>query len=913
MQATPLLPVRTARHLKQGWQIHVPALSIHKPLKSPCVWEDAGLPISLEGPVDYLLEFDLTPALGRRYWLHFGGVSYQAEGWLNEQPIGFHRGIWDAFGWELTSALRPGANRLRLRVIKNGGEQFPVPQVLSGFLPYVSSTFGGIWQPVHLFDTGSAWLSDLYVRGEADGTVRIEATLCGEGTPTLILQIFAPNNRPIYQTRWQGVGVFQHEVKLPKIKPWSPRSPALYHCRAEVYLDGELSHQVEQPFGFRTLEVEGSRILLNGRPFYPRGLLHWGWYLRTHAPAPSQEEARQELHHLQAMGFNMLKACLWVPSRDYLTLCDQLGVAVWLELPLWLPRMDAAQIEQVRREYEAIVRQVRSHPSILIWTLGCELSKQFPHEVLGELYQMVKQLTGSPLVRDNSGGGECYGGALQEYADFADYHLYTDLPFARLTFTAFLERIRPSVPWLQGEFCDHDTMRDFIGLRREVEARHLWWLERDPAVNPQGVRWFYDTPFVEERLHQQGLKPHQFEMVISSRQEQIFHHKFTLELMRALPGTSGYIVTGLKDTPITTSGLLDERGEPKLLFLADYRAFNDDTVLLLDWHRRRVWLAGGDRPANPDPFNHFGGQTLYPTLAVSHFGDPLRNAELRWQVNYQSGVHRSGKMEFPQITGGQLEPLGMLQISAPPVDKYPCLMKLMAWLTVEGKNVAYNYWHLWLYPQPDWSKIGKWSLYDPDESLIGLPARNEVFIPLSRGQSPSHPRLLATRWEEWMRDFIRQGGRILLILTDGASLVQTKVPFWREATHLFCPHALDPWVLLPTYADERVYGLSTDRALLGEESRQAIDPEAVWQPLWRRFDTRTGWVSHYLAEVLLGKGGMLVTTLHFAGELGDTPLSLQYHPAGQYWLWGMCRYLRDTKYRRNSSVASRAAGEPESR
>ena len=163
-----------------------------------------------------------------------------------------------------------------------------------------------------------------------------------------------------------------------------------------------------------------------------------------------------------------------------------------------------------------------------------------------------------------------------------------------------------------------------------------------------------------------------------------------------------------------------------------------------------------------------------------------------------------------------------------------------------------------------------------------------------------------------MRDFIRQGGRILLILTDGASLVQTKVPFWREATHLFCPHALDSWVLLPTHADERVYGLSTDRALLGEESRQPIDPEAVWQSLWRRIDTRTGWVSHYLAEVLLGKGRMLVTTLHFAGELGDTPLSLQYHPAGEYWLWGMCRYLRDAKYRRNSSAASRAAGESES-
>jgi hypothetical protein len=39
--------------------------------------------------------------------------------------------------------------------------------------------------------------------------------------------------------------------------------------------------------------------------------------------------------------------------------------------------------------------------------------------------------------------------------------------------------------------------------------------------------------------------------------------------------------------------LLDERGQPKPFALADYRAFNSGTVLLFDWHRRRVWLAGG--------------------------------------------------------------------------------------------------------------------------------------------------------------------------------------------------------------------------------------------------------------------------------------------------------------------------------
>jgi hypothetical protein len=116
---------------------------------------------------------------------------------------------------------------------------------------------------------------------------------------------------------------------------------------------------------------------------------------------------------------------------------------------------------------------------------------------------------------------------------------------------------------------------------------------------------------VEERLQQAGLWESLPELVRASRCKMLAYHKLALETMRSLPGTSGYVLTGLKDTPISTAGILDERGEPKVA-LEEYLAFNADTVLLLDWHRRRDWVAGGDRPANPDPYNHFGGQVVYP-------------------------------------------------------------------------------------------------------------------------------------------------------------------------------------------------------------------------------------------------------------------------------------------------------------
>lgn len=893
-----------ARRLTE-WTLVARPLGRHITVRVPSAWEDYGLPKNFEGPCDYLHRLEITPEANKRYWLHCGGVSYETKGFLNEIPLGVHRGIWDGFSWDITHALQPGENTLRLQIIKNGGATYPVPQVLSGFLPYVSATFGGLWQPVSLFETGAAWLTDLWARGAMDGSVIVEGTLDGELPAEVRLTVYSPRGEALYTARFEAAQHWEHRFQVGSSKRkgtdtnlllWHPRTPALYRLIAEVYSDGALSHRVETEFGLRTVSVEGATILINGEPFYSRGVLHWGWYLHTHAPNPDPELAERELRSVQLCGFNLLKACLWIPSRDYLRLCDRLGIAVWLELPLWLPNMNAEQLEQTKREYEAIVRQVRGHPSILIWTLGCELSTRFPSEMLGELYALVKRLTGSPLVRDNSGGGECYGGALREHADFTDYHLYGDAHFARTTFRAFLDTIREPIPWLQGEFADHDTQRDFLTLRETTPPEQLWWLERNPHTNPQGVRWFYETPFVEERLQQSGVwntLPH---LVQTSRLEAVAYHKIVLETMRNLPQTSGYVVTGLKDTPITTSGILDERGELKIS-PESYTGFNADTVLLLDWHRRRDWIAGGDRPANPDPYNHFAGRTLSPRIAVSHFGKPIETTTLRWRLELDASRDQApspigGEVSLcapmqraREICGKGISFLAQLEVPLPAVEA-PCSARFeVELLSPSGEPLAANRWRWGIYPAPDWASLDAVAVYDPAERLWGLPPD------LPRLQSSEPPPdirvLLTTSLEPAQKEFAQRGGRVLWLISEPLPLLDCeRVPFWREAAHRFLPHPLWDLIPRPEHLDERLFAFSTDIAL-----RANTLGDVPLIPLWQRIDTRTGFVHCYLAEAAIGAGRVLIATLHFAGHHGDTPVTLRYHPAGQYWLWAMLRYL----------------------
>jgi hypothetical protein len=282
---SPLLGACASVQPLHEWQLC--ALGRQLPIRVPSAWEDYGVPRAYEGPCDYRCTFEATPQSGRRYWLHFGGASYEARGFLNDAPLGVHKGIWDSFCWEITDALRAGENHLRVQVVKNGGASYSVPQVLSGFLPYVSCTFGGLWQPVYMLETGDAWLCDLWVRGEVDGRVFVAGEMGGALPATVRLVADALDGCAVAEAQLEvDAAAWTHEFRIASPQAWSPARPHLYRLVAEVWHERELSHRVETAFGLRTVEVAGATILLNGEPLYLRGILHWGWYLHTHAPNP---------------------------------------------------------------------------------------------------------------------------------------------------------------------------------------------------------------------------------------------------------------------------------------------------------------------------------------------------------------------------------------------------------------------------------------------------------------------------------------------------------------------------------------------------------------------------------------------------------------------------------------------------
>ncbi|WP_395094872.1 glycoside hydrolase [Armatimonas sp.] len=862
--------------LASGWELRRDGAKEWRAATVPGCWERDGIPGALCGPVWYRTKSPFAKpegvarsggggsVKGERLFWELDAVSYHCEGFADGVKIGEHTGLWDAFAWELPV----NARELTLKVEKPGSERFPVKQTLAGFLPYVWGTWGGPWQAVRVRTTGPVRITSVFARGAADGRLHGDVELNVASGAEVVLELrLSTDDGAVVAGRQMGVpqsGKASFDLQVARPELWNPETPHCYTLTLTALVSGVLSDQQARTVGFRKLQVEGERILLNDQPIYFRAPLSWGWYESTMAPNPSLSVFEQELKRVKSLGFNGMKLCLWIPPRVYFELADRLGMLLWVELPLWLPEKSDFFTKQTPQEYARIIRQIGDHPSILLWTLGCEIGEGMDASFLGKLYAELKKQTGSPLIRDNSGSAECYGGPLPEHADYGDFHLYCDLPFARPTFDAFAPRWRERQPFLFGEFNDQDALRDLPAILKRQKTPP-WWTLADPQTNPKGVRWEVGVTEQLKTLEGSGLLPRLAELKASSAKQALLARKHTLELTRSYPFTSGYVVTGLTDTPISTAGLFDDLGALRY----DPSAFNADTVLFIEPDRRRTWTAGGDRPSWLDRWGVKEGESVRRHVGISHFGKHLGpGALLRWSVS----TGQSGELALGPLEPGEVKELGLIEFIAP---AQPQKLTLSVELTAAGKTLSKNSWPLWVFVAPRTG--GAVSLYDPANLLAGFEeATGWKMIALTQGPlglgGPGV--IIATAWSPELLAFTRNGGRVLYLQPSAfGGLPAAELPFFREAMRLFEDHP--SWGNFP-------HEKSTDFLLYGLASDCAFEPEAMQQvlgvpltPILTRVDARSSLLHAYVCEAQVGAGRLLLTTLRPYGGLGDQPSGLK--------------------------------------
>lgn len=459
----------------------------------------------------------------------------------------------------------------------------------------------------HLVFHGVSYRAEVFVQGEP--------VLVHDG----IWDAFA-----VEIARWAGQEV---EVMVRVTKNGGPTFPVkvvasgflpyVHHTFGGIFRPVELTSEgldLEPPAPLCRVKVEQGRVFADGEPVYVRGILTWGWYPETSSPHPSVDVIERELDQIQAMGFNLVKFCLWLPPHAYLEALERRGMWAWIELPIWLP--DPTHLDAMRDEALRIVSQYRRHSCILAWTAGCELSEGVDPRWRAQLVEDIRRLTGGhPLVKDNSGGAEMYGGHPAEFGTFEDFHPYCDTPYFPRVLECLAPGPREKRPTFLGETNDYDVFRPL----HEWKDNSPYWASADPDLNDQGVRWQHDLPSILERCQGElgeWLRARADRLLASSLSQSAWMRQQAFDAKRMNSWLDGWVLTGHRHTPISSAGVVDDAGE--LVYPVEtVRQWTADAALLLVPRRTPPWVDGGNRPGWEHPTVRFSGPCLFQVAVHS--------------------------------------------------------------------------------------------------------------------------------------------------------------------------------------------------------------------------------------------------------------------------------------------------------
>jgi hypothetical protein len=366
---------------------------------------------------------------------------------------------------------------------------------------------------------------------------------------------------------------------------WSPKAPRIHGITFNLKHD-----KVACDFSPRTITTQGDQFLLNGQPLSIRGVLNWGYYPPSLAPAPTEEQWRADLKLIKSWGFNLMKCCLWVPPKRLLEIADEEGVLIWLEYPTWHPKLTPQYRAELMQEYKEFHELDRNHPSVILRSLTCETGPGADIKVIQALYDQCKKMSGG-LVVDDSSWIEW-----NRVFDFYDDHPYGN----NHTWVATLDRLKKYIatskygvkPLCLGEAIAADTwvptkpMLEAIA-KAKADPKQAWSL--DERGYPFWVPGFFDAnqKWLERMGRACGGKVDEGVLHWNSLEYARLMRKYQMQTFQKEVPHGGYVVSVLRDFPLASMGLIDYLGEAKW----------PDKEENWTWHRQKM-VAG---KAWPEP------------------------------------------------------------------------------------------------------------------------------------------------------------------------------------------------------------------------------------------------------------------------------------------------------------------------
>ena len=306
--------------------------------------------------------------------LVFDGVMSECEVYVDGKKSGEWKHGYNAFTVELPAA--PGEREITVTAFNRPESSRWYPG--AGIYRRVKLVLGrktglAVWG-------NSVWMPDLE-------TVRVKSEC--RGRPGRITYRLFDGARELARS--------SDGVLKGRFEPWSPESPKLYTLVTEVYdADGALADRAEEKIGVRTLSYGKDGFKLNGVKRKFKGVcLHHD--LGPLGAAFNGDAFRRQLTLLKEMGCDSIRTAHNMPAEEQLEICDEMGFMVMAEsFDSWAEAKckngyNLFFNDWWRRDIENLVKKCRNHPSVVMWSIGNEISEQINRSGL-EISKAMQEL-----------------------------------------------------------------------------------------------------------------------------------------------------------------------------------------------------------------------------------------------------------------------------------------------------------------------------------------------------------------------------------------------------------------------------------------------------------------------------------------------------------------------------------------
>ncbi len=300
-----------------------------------------------------------------RHFLHFGAVANDAAVYLNGELLGKHYGGFTPFQFDVTDALREGVNVVTVRV-NNQRSESTIPGMIYDWWCY-----GGITRDVDIVTTPKSFIEDYWVRLEKGSMNRVLVDVQLNGSDVankdVVVTLKGTKIKRKLKTNDKGVAQAAFDAKLTL---WSPDAPHLYDVVLECGED-----RVEDRIGFRCFEVRGTKLYLNDKEIFLKGVNIHEEIASERRRAVDQADAEYLMGAVAELGCNFVRLAHYPYNEYVVRLCDEMGLMMWEEIPTWGAHLDFSNKTIQQRTttmVQEMIRRDKNRCATIIWSVANE-------------------------------------------------------------------------------------------------------------------------------------------------------------------------------------------------------------------------------------------------------------------------------------------------------------------------------------------------------------------------------------------------------------------------------------------------------------------------------------------------------------------------------------------------------------